>query len=222
MAKLPEILNESRSKNYIAGNKVFLLDSLHDSNCAELIGNLSNMVDALDWKPEYKIGTKITNPYQLPADAPVIDVYINSNGGTLIVYKSIMALLNLARAHGAIIRTHVMGLAASCASLVAIQGTPGFRIMSDQSYQLVHYGTAPTTIENAKELERFYEYEKTMRKNLFNPYLKHTNISKQQLKEMQSAEKNYINAHDCLNRYCMCDWILTSDGKFIQRGQKTR
>lgn len=44
---LPEILNHSGQKNYISGNKVFILGQIDNTSCNELIGNLSNLVDSL-------------------------------------------------------------------------------------------------------------------------------------------------------------------------------
>lgn len=67
-----KIINTSKSANYISGRKIFLLDSIDTETCAELIGNISNMVDELHWRPE-SIGINlgpIPNPYSLPKNAP--------------------------------------------------------------------------------------------------------------------------------------------------------
>lgn len=61
---LPEILNRSGQKNYISGNKVFILGQIDSTSCNELIGNLSNLVDSLDWVPLYELNlTKLQSPY---------------------------------------------------------------------------------------------------------------------------------------------------------------
>lgn len=181
------------------------------------------MVDGLVWRPEYTLQMdEIKNPYMLPAKAPqIIDVYIDSQGGTLTVAKSIMSLLNIARAKGAIIRTTIIGHAASCASVIAVQGTQGFRIMYEQSYNLVHYGHSVYSVNKPVEIDKAAKYEKEMRANFFAPYLKYTNMTKAELLKLQRTEFSHISAKECLQKN-MCDWILTSDGMFINRNSKQR
>lgn len=222
---IPEILNESGQQNYITGNKVFILGSIDDTSCNELIGNLSNLVDAFDWVPVYDLDLKrLTNPYLFcpkPAQLPIIDVYLDSPGGALSTTKSIMTLLNMARSKGAIIRTMVMGTAASCASLIAIQGTPGFRTMYEQSYNMIHYGHSRYNIDRPTEIDKAAKYEKEMRKNFFTPYLQFTNLTKEELDKLQQTEYSMLSAKECLHKK-ICDWILTINGKFIRQEQGTR
>ena len=219
-----KIINTLKSANYISGRKIFLLDSIDTETCAELIGNISNMVDELHWRPE-AIGINlgpIPNPYSLPKNAPqVIDICIDSPGGQLSVNKSIMSLLNLARAKDTIIRTFITGNASSCASLIAVQGTPGFRIMYEQSYNLIHYGRCVYSVTNPIEIDKAAKYEKEMRDSFFAPYLQYTNITKRELLKYQLTEYSQISAYDCPDKK-MCEWILTSQGTFINRKTKQR
>lgn len=213
-----EILNRSGQSNYIAGNKVFILDGINDKTTAELIGNLSVLVDSLDWNPIFDSATaQVINPYSFSAENhPIIDVYINSGGGNLSQTKSIMTLLNLARAKGAIIRTTNMGIAASCASLIAVQGTPKFRIMYEQAYNMIHYGKSTFSVDKVDEIERARKLENEKRANFNAPYLKYTNLTDKELKQFQKTEYGHMNAQKCLQKN-ICDWILTTDGKFITR-----
>lgn len=225
---LPEILNSTGQKNYISGNKVFILGQIDNTSCNELIGNLSNLVDSLDWVPLYELNlAKLQSPYLFfpdPSDCPVIDIYLDSPGGSMSTTKSIMTLLNLARNKGAIIRTMVMGTAASCASIIAVQGTPGFRTMYEQSYNLIHYGYSVYDVDKPTEIDKAAKYEKEMRKNFFAPYLQYTSLTQNELDELQKTEYSMLSARECL-RHGMCDWILMPDGKFVKRRitkQKTR
>ncbi len=215
-----EIKNNSRSLNYVAGDKVFILGTIDRESTAELIGNLSNMVDNLSWSSEYNPSQKhITHPYNIDIEYihnPIIDVYINSDGGKLQSTKSIMALLNLARAKGAIIRTTVTGYACSCASLIAVQGTPGFRVMYEQAFNLIHYGTSRLFVDRAGAAEEAAAQEKIERDTFNAPYLKCTNLTARELKKLQQTEHGAMFANECLKKN-ICDWILTTDGKFIQR-----
>lgn len=218
------IINNSKSCNYVSGNKVFILGEINEATTSELIGNLSNMVDELRFEPIYAIkNNTIKNPYVLPDPSiQVVDVYINSGGGLLSQAKSIMALLNLARAKGAIIRTTVMGYAGSSASLIAIQGTPNFRIMYEQSHNMVHYGNSKLLIDRGgDEMEKASQFEKTLRQTFNAPYMKYTNIKQNELSKLQKTEFGHMFARECLAKN-MCDWILTTDGKFISRDQKQR
>ena len=217
---LPEILNHSGQKNYISGNKIFILGRIDSTSCNELIGNLSNLVDTMDWVPLYELNLKnLPNPYLFrpdPSQIPIIDVYLDSQGGSISTTKSIMALLNLARNKGAIIRTMVMGMAASCASIIAVQGTPGFRTMYEQSYNLIHYGSAIYDVDKPTEIDKAAKYEKEMRKNFFAPYLQYTSLTQNELDELQKTEYSMLSARNCLQKG-ICDWILTTNGKFIKR-----
>ncbi len=223
MSDASKIINRSESNNYISGRKIFLLDELTTTSCAELIGNISNMVDELRWTTiDTEHISQITNPYILPQKHDqVIDIYINSGGGWLNTTKSIMTLLNIARAKGTIIRTTVMGTAASCASLIAIQGTPGFRIMYDQAYNLIHYGRSTYSVDKIDEIGRVAKYEREMRDSFNAPYLQYTNLTKHDLSKYQRTEFGNIPACECLKKN-ICDWILTADGRFISRDQHQR
>lgn len=214
----PEIINRSGQTNYIAGNKVFILDEINKTSTAELIGNLSTIVDGLKWNPVFDFATALVeNPYSFHIDEhPIIDVYINSPGGQLNQTKAIMTLLNLARARGAIIRTTNMGRASSCASLIAIQGTPKFRIMYDQAYNMIHYGQSTYTVDKADEIDRANKFEKDKHKNFNEPYLKYTKLTEAELKKLYKTEYGYLNAQKCLEKN-ICDWILTTNGRFITR-----
>lgn len=225
MTNRPMILNERKENCYISGNKIFILSEISDKTCGELIGNLSNLVDSLEYSTMQQNYVDIIGetPYTFKYDKKpqVIDIYINSGGGNLYTTKSILMLLNLARNKGAIIRTTVMGIAASCASIIAIQGTKGFRVMYEQSYNLVHYGNSSYQITKPSEAEKAAKYENEMRKNFYSPYLRYTELTQQELKKLQQTEYNFLSAQECLNKK-LCDWVLTTDGIFIKSEQKTR
>ncbi len=220
---MSNILNISGQSNYIAGQKIFLLDTLNRNTCSELIGNITNMVNDMPWGSTHKIHfNEITNPYQISFPAtPIIDIYINSTGGDTTIMNSIMTQINLARARGAIIRTTVMGQANSCASLIAIQGTPGFRIMYEQAYNLIHYGNVSYNISKEEEIERIYKHTKEVHQASNKPYLEYTNLTQKDLKKLERAEHGRLSAPECMAKN-MCDWILSSQGTFIKRAQKSR
>jgi len=71
---------------------------------------------------------------------PVIEIYINSNGGDSSIAMHIIHLLELAQRRGITVRTIVMRDAYSAGSLLAIVGTPGERYISNYGEHLIHYG----------------------------------------------------------------------------------
>lgn len=225
---MPDIINKSESQNYVCGNKIFILGSISSKETSELIGNISNMVDRLQWQPVFDPESiQITNPYKLPTTASsrsVIDIYINSNGGTVYVLNGIIGLLNLARAKGAIIRTNVLGTAYSCASVLALQGTPNFRIMNEMAIFGIHYGSSTYSVSNDGDIDNALKSERNLRNKMKSIYQKNTNIPKYALDKMMQTEHNDISSEECL-KLGICDWILTNDGKFVNRNtimQKTR
>lgn len=219
--------NVTKSPNFADHNKIFILGKFREQETFELIGNISDMVDKLSWVSLYDPNqekNEITNPYRLHKPHNVIDVYINSRGGELDTMNSISSLLNHARAKGAIIRTTVIGGASSCGSLLAIQGTPNFRIMHEMSYHYIHYGQSWYTPARDGEIDNAIAVEKNIRNKMKELYLKNTNISKDKLDKMMQTEYNQFDAFECLDMG-LCDWVLTNDGKFVNRDmiqQKTR
>ncbi len=221
MSNTPQIINASRSPSYIAGRKIFI-QGRFDDGFNELIGNVSNMVDGLEWRPAPQINlSQITNPYNIDPDVPVIDVYISSGGGEDAKLMSLMTQLNLARARGAIIRTTVMSHACSCASALAIQGTPGFRIMYENSYNLIHYGRNNFSIDREGEAKQALKNAEEHSRMFNQVYLKYTSLTPRELEKFMHTEQGQIFPTECLKKK-LCDWILTSDGTFLRRGGKSR
>ena len=215
--------NNKDQTNYVKGNSVFLYDSLNQETCADLIGELTELVMSKVKKHQQLLDINVKTmetPYDI-SGSNVIDIFINSPGGDVSYKNSIMALLNIARAKGAIIRTTVTGYAASSASQIAIQGTHGFRIMYQETYNLIHYGRSCDTATADGEAERIYKQEKRRRQNMFNTYKKFTSLTDKEIAECMKAEKHYFSAKECLNKN-MCDWILTDTGIYLSRKDKQR
>lgn len=203
--------------NYILGNGVFILNGFSSDTTNAMLGELANLVNSLTPCPQISAKYKITSPYELPsADTPVIDVYINSNGGEASILNSILTLLNIAKHRGAIIRTTVLGKAYSCGSLLAIHGTPGYRIMSHDAEHLVHFGRSNTCVTNETEipgaLKRMQQHE-TSGKEM---YLANTKITKEKLQALYKNDYGFVNATNAL-KWGFCDWVLGPSGILTPR-----
>lgn len=211
-----KIINESKSGNYILENKIFILDDFSSRTSNELIGNLSDLVSNIPTEPVLQADYKITTPYDQTIKNPVIDVYINSAGGDGKILDSIVTLLSIAKSKGAIIRTTVLGHASSCGSLLAITGTPGFRIMFSQAYHFVHFGRHLTSIEKESEINMAASRIKKQTNMKKNMYLQHTALTQKMLNKLQSNEEGFLDADECL-KYKLCDWVINDFGVIRSR-----
>lgn len=226
---MAEILNKSGQLNYVAGNKIFILGPFKDETFAELLGNVSNMVDALPWRPVFSTSTlfkaseNLENPYNLAPEYPdVIDIYINSNGGVIDNLNSLTSLLDLAKAKGAIIRTNVIGCAYSCASMLAVQGTPNFRIMYNNSYHGIHFGRSRIVAERQAEIDVKSQKIKQFHEHCAQIYLQNTKLTKKQLQSYYNTEgKDELAPRECLANG-ICDWIVLPNGIFMNAKTLTR
>ena len=204
--------------NYVIGNAIFLYDTINLETCAGLIGDIASMVEKIKPQSNKTSSPTITSPYdiQKQSSTPVIDIFINSPGGTCSIMDSIMAFVNIARSKGATIRTTVTGRAASCASQIAIQGTPGFRIMYQPAFHLVHYGNSSMNVSAEGEAERACKNEKQLRQHQIDTYKQFTSLTKKEINDCMKTEHHVFTAQQCLEKN-MCDWILTNTGMFISR-----
>lgn len=211
---MTEICNVSKSINYIAGNKIFILGTITRETTAELIGRLGLLVDNLQ-PIQLRTIEPITNPYNVKTNAPIIDIYINSGGGDAHCLYSITSLMDIARTKGALIRTTVMGHAESAASMLAIQGDPGLRIMHKNSFHFAHYGSTTMTITSEPAAASFADHDKRMTEQAKQIYLSNTALTRTEVNKMFRAETGFAYPEFCLAK-SMCDWIV-ADGKFISR-----
>lgn len=197
--------------NYVSGNNVFILDNFRSITTNEMIGDLSDLVMKLEPRDEYKGNVTLKSPYDIDTSKyNVINVFINSNGGDIDILNSIITLLGIAKSKGAIIRTTVCSKAYSCGSVLAIIGTPGFRIMYANAYHLVHFGTQTRTAKQESEIESVTNSMKEHHTNWNNLYLNNTNISQKELKKLMSKD-SFVTADKAL-KYSFCDWIINEKG----------
>ncbi len=223
--KTSKWLNESKSGNFVfapIGNicNVQIFDRISIESTSEMIGQLAQIISQLPMqKPIETISTKIVSPYDISSNVFVFDVAINSGGGEVSAARGIASMFALAKSRGAIIRTHNVGQASSAASWLAIQGTPGYRIMSEDAYNFVHYGKAAISAARENEMEIAAQKSKKSRDMLFATYEKYTKLTQKELERYKSVENSgQLFAKQCLSKH-LCDWILMSDGQLIGRSR---
>ena len=217
-----DMLNRSKQRNFVftpVGNicNVQIFTEMTMETCAEMIGNLNQIIAQLPQQPVFDTSTKIESPYDISPDTFVFDVAIDSSGGDRVAYKAIASMFALAKSRGAIIRTNNIGRASSAASMLAIQGTLGYRLMSQNAYNFIHYGTARTTTVRANEVDIVQKNEKMDNTETVKVYKLYTKLTDKELKKFFAIEgTGQLFADTCLAKN-LCDWILTSDGRFIGR-----
>ena len=223
--KASKWLNESKNGNFVFAPvdnvcNVQIFDELNMKTSSEMIGNLAQIIAQLPTDKQIApISTEIVSPYDISPNVFVFDVAINSPGGDFHTYKSIASMFALAKSRGAIVRTHNIAYACSGASLLAIQGTPGYRIMTETAYNLIHYGSSRVSGNRENELAIATENNKKDRKQVFAVYKQFTKLTDKELNKYKSIESSgQLFAEQCLNKH-LCDWILMLDGKLIGRNR---
>lgn len=215
-------LNESKQGNFVfapVGNvcNVQIFDKISMEKCAEMLGNLAQIITLLPTKPIVTVPAKIISPYDISSDTFVFDVAINSGGGELNAYNAIASMFAQAKARGAIVRTQNVGQASSAASMLAIQGTPGYRIMYENAFVFIHYGKSTEITERINEQEINAKNTKAFRNKVSEIYTKCTKLTAQEVEKYKTTEgSGQLFAKRCLSKH-LCDWILTYDGQLIGR-----
>lgn len=184
--------NQTVYKNYMYNNKVFLLDEITSTNCAFLIGDLTQFIG----DPENK--------------QKRLNLFINSPGGDVHTMITIIGLLNLARLNDIYITTYVLGLAGSAASLIAVQGD--MRFMSNISRHFVHFGSIFDTTSKPNEIEKIYKQNKNYAEQMQDLYIGACKgkLTKAKLLELESDERGYLTAEQCV-KYGLCDTIIENE-----------
>lgn len=192
-------LTKDSPKNYMYKNTVYILDEISDASCAYLIGDLH----------EY-----VTNKQNF--DTP-LNFIINSPGGDVYTMMTILGLISIAKLNGIKIQTFVMGVAASAASVIAVQGD--IRKITKVSRHFVHFGTMWSLTERHSEIEKIYEQTKDYAERIDNLYLEACpSLTPQILRNLQLDERGYLNAEQCVE-YSLCDSIIEEDLAQLQNLQ---
>lgn len=187
-------ISSHSSRNYMYGDKIFILDEITPENCAYLIGDMSAFVFN-----EQNFGKKL-------------NIIINSPGGVVDTMFNIIGLINIAKLANIEVTTFVFGSAASAASMIAVHGT--VRLMNKYSTHLIHFGTIWDVTRKESEIEKTYLQNKQWAENMDQLYLDNCKgkLTKDTLNKLKNDERGYLTAQDCL-KYGLCDVIIEDDLK---------
>lgn len=211
--------------NSMTGNNVYILTDLCGETTNGLIMQLTQWVNGLSPTYQNNKSVKIYSPYEIiPENIPVLNVWINSGGGTESLMLSVLNMFNMASAHGTIIRTYNIGRANSSASMLAVSGTPGYRFMYQDAYNMIHYGSSKKTMNHPDEMEFLLKDFERSNRTTQNTYLARTKLTEKELSKFYLIEgSGILDAKQCLTKG-LCDWIITNDGRFVNniKNIKTR
>lgn len=141
--------------------------------------------------------------------APTIKLYINSPGGSVF---DAVTMFNILARSGKTIEVHVLGVAASAASYLAMVGAKV--VMPDNTFMFLHnpingvYGNAEDMREMADALDKIGA-------SLTATYAKRFKGTDAELADILAAE-SYLSAAECL-QYGLCDEVvdaITATAKF--------
>ena len=181
--------NNFKSRNFITDDgNVYILGDFDTTISTHVICGLVSIVNALSCQKD-----------------PELHVYINSCGGSAYELFGMISVLDEAKRRGIKVITHVIGVAYSAGSLLAVIGD--HRIMSKYSDHLLHLGNVGTNFSTLEQLKRETENNIKHFDKILDIYTKHSKIPKKKLCEMLKDDKLYLDAKQCLE-LGLCDEII--------------
>lgn len=145
------------------------------------------------WNDEDIGASKLSKELESYENINTIDVFINSNGGSV---AEGLAIYNILKRYGAKVTTYCDGFACSAASVVFMAGHE--RVMSNASVLMIHNAWI-YTCGNAKELRKQADDLDTITEASVNAYMNHVNISEEELKEMLDDE-TWLDCDEALEK----------------------
>lgn len=132
-------------------------------------------------------------------DAATIDVYINSNGGS--IFDGI-AIYNVLKRHRAYKRVFIDGFACSIASVIAMAGN---KIVMPKTSMMMIHNAWTVVMGNAKELRKMADDLDKINETIKNAYLSKSNLPVEEITRLMD-EETYLSAEECFE-YGFCTAI---------------
>lgn len=174
--------------NFVSENNCYINDEISNETCSYMIADLYHVINDMKDK-------KINE----------LNIYLNSPGGDVNTLLSILNCLQMAKNYGIKIITYVTGIAASCASIIAVFGDE--RYIYEHSKHFVHFGSVKSRITKETEINKAYKDTIEHLKFIQEMYLIYTDISKDKLNALMEDEYGYLSAKDC-KKYGFVDKII--------------
>ena len=126
---------------------------------------LQERVEDRDMTPEEARNLTPDDPKFDPAK-DIVTIEINSPGGNITSLYSMIDIIDSMKKNGIIIKTVTEGLAASCGSMLAALGSPGYRTMTKNSYVMIHQPLGSPGYGQATDLNIHNNLIQDMKKKL--------------------------------------------------------
>lgn len=134
------------------------------------------------------------------------EIIINSPGGYFDELLSILYYIDVLKSMNVKIITKVIGVADSCASMLAIYGDE--RYMYKYATNLMHFGYYPLpTAKNYIDVNRCADNCKNHFDKIIDIYLNHSKLSEEEIKKLLNDDNLRLSAEKCLE-YGFCDYIV--------------
>ncbi|PRX39515.1 ATP-dependent Clp protease protease subunit [Planifilum fimeticola] len=139
-------------------------------------------------------------------DIKMLNVYINSPGGSVFQGQAIYSILKRQKAQ---VNIHIDGLAASIASVVAMAGDTIF--MPKNAMMMVH-NPWMLAIGNAQDLRKMADDLDKIRESIIEAYLSKagSRLSLEKISELMDNE-TWLTAQECAD-YGLCDEVVEAKG----------
>tara|TARA_R100000750_G_scaffold23265_1_gene15179 strand:+ start:1841 stop:2614 length:774 start_codon:yes stop_codon:yes gene_type:complete len=124
-------------------------------------------------------------------DAELVEVFINSYGGSVFAGH---AIYNILKRHTALIRVYVDGIAASAASVILQAGDE--RIVAPNGIVMIHNPMGGSW-GYAEDMRKYADTLDTIKGTIEDTYLEKVNIERDKLIELMDAE-TYMNASEAV------------------------
>ena len=178
---------EKSTTSYVDGNSIFILGGFDDTISKNVVPNLVKLINQQKTLKNGKI-----------------DFYINSYGGYCSELFSLLSLISLAKSNGIKISTFNMGMAYSCASILAVVGDE--RKMFRCAKNLMHLGLSFSASSTFVQVDRNRKREKDHFNNIVSLYESHTKLTEKKIRELMSDNCCYLNSSECL-RFGLVDEV---------------
>ena len=134
------------------------------------------------------------------------EIIINSPGGYFDELLSILYYIDVLKSMNVKIITKVIGVADSCASMLAVYGDE--RYMYKYASNLMHFGYYPLpTAKNYTDVNRCADNCKNHFDKIIDIYLNHSKLSEEEIKKLLNDDNLRLSAEKCLE-YGFCDYIV--------------
>ena len=181
-------LAEMSQENFVKDGRVYIMGPFDRSISSKVIPDFIGLIDCIRFSKQ-----------------PAIEIFINSGGGYSSELYALLSVIDMAKEEGIKIVTYNMGIAGSCASMLAVVGDE--RYMSRFGVNYPHLGQTSYKAETFEQMERENKRVKDWMNQTVDIDAAHTKIKRAQLMKFLADDNWNLNVDECL-KYGFCDKVI--------------